>query len=170
MKISIFTDASVSHEYNVGGYAFYIGCVEGKIQKAGIFRGKISADTNVAELKCIANALHTLLHAKFSPATSVFIFTDSLSSIHHINNKARFKTIPERDLVDEIKLLMMEYCQKHLIPIRNYRKLFNFQHIKAHTKKKDKPSLINHWCDKQANAYNCKAVAKAKKELKTILK
>jgi len=53
MKISIFTDASLEHTYGVGGFAFYIGCQVGKIQKAGSLKDVLAKNNgvNIAELK-----------------------------------------------------------------------------------------------------------------------
>jgi len=102
--------------------------------------------------------MYTLLHSKFPIADKVFIYTDSSTSIAMINNDAAFRAKKQREIVDEIKLLMMEYCIKAGRPIRSHTALFEFIHIKAHTKKKDKASLINNWCDQQAKLYMQKAL------------
>ena len=153
MKVSIFTDASVNIELRKAGYAFYIGCQIGKIQKAG----KLKIETNVsttAELHCIANAVYTLLHSKFSPITKVFIYSDSKNCIDCITGNSRsFKDIEVRRVLEEINFLMIEVCIKHGKPIRSIKTFFELIHVKAHTKRTDKISQINDWCDKNAKKY-----------------
>lgn len=155
MKVSIFTDASVDNARNIGGFAFYIGCVAGKIQKAGKLKnvGKIP-DSLVAELYAIGNALHTLKHSKFTPITNVIIYSDSLISVQLLNgDRNGLKDKDKRDIVDEIYFLMMEICLREGKSIRYVDTMFSFKHIKAHSGKKDKMSLINQWCDKNARKY-----------------
>lgn len=150
MKVSIFTDASV--RYKICGYAFYIGCRIGKIQKAG--RLKIQTPkVDLAELHCIANAVYTLKHSKFSPIEKVFIYCDNISCVNALNSLARFTDGEKRKVVDEIHFLMIEVCIKHGKTMRDIDTFFQIQHVKAHTNKGDKFSKINDWCDKNAKLY-----------------
>jgi len=149
MIVSIFTDASVNITTGQSGYAFYIGCKEGKIQKAGKLK-VLTKDSTTAELHCLANAIYTLTRSKFEGLTKVCVFTDSKISIQAINNAATFRDKGNREVLEELRFLMMEYCIRYGHSIRDYRKFFDIKHIKAHTGKKDKLSLINNWCDKNA--------------------
>lgn len=153
MKVSIFTDASVHSELQKAGFAFYIGCQAGKIQKAGKLKVETSNSTT-AELHCIANAVYTLLHSKFTPITKVFIYSDSKGCLNAITGESRsFKEKEVRKVLDEINLLMMEICLKHGKSIRSVNTFFELIHVKAHTRKKDKLSQINDWCDQNARRY-----------------
>jgi ribonuclease HI len=152
MNVSIFTDASVHTELKKAGFAFYIGCKAGKIQKAGKLKVE-TGDSTTAELHCIANAVHSLLHSKFQPITQVFIFSDSNNSLQSIKGDAGLKDKELRRVLDEIKILMMETCLKHGKSIRSVNTFFKLVHVKAHTKKTDKLSQINAWCDENAKKY-----------------
>lgn len=91
----------------------------------------------------------------------MFIFSDSKGCINAITGEARpFKDKEVRAVLDEINFIMMEICLKHGKSIRSVKTFFEFIHVKAHTNKKDKISLINQWCDQNAKRYMrlaCKA-------------
>lgn len=151
MIISVFTDASVVDDK--GGYAFYIGCKAGKLQKAGRLRHR-TRDTVVAELYCVANALHTLKHCKFSPMTAVWLFCDQKQVITVLAGETRnFRNPEHRKIITEIQFLMMEICQREGRSIRDVDKMFHLNHILAHTRGKDIKSRINNWCDVNAYKY-----------------
>lgn len=161
MKVSIFTDASVSMEQCVGGYAFYIGCVHGKFQKAGILKMQ-GNDTVLAEMHCIANAIYSLRHFKYKnskPITEVIVYSDQQQCVKVLNGDLRsFVKANKREIVEEITYLMMEFCISEKRSIRDVRKIFTFMHVPAHTERKDKFSVINDWCDKNAKQYMRKAI------------
>ncbi len=153
MIVSIFTDASVNSELKKCGYAFYIGCKTGKIQKAGKLKVE-TTKSHTAELHCLANAIYTLKHCKFEPITKVIIHSDSKLCLDIISGESRsFADKEARKVLDEINFLMMEICIKHGKSIRQVKSFFEFVHVKAHTKKSDKLSVINDWCDQNARKY-----------------
>jgi ribonuclease HI len=147
MLITINTDASCSEAY--GGYAFWIVCDAGKIQKAGKIKAEIKGSQQ-AEMMCIANALHTLKHSKFKSISKVIINTDSTPCIQALTG---FKSSWEG--AKECLFTMMEICIANGKSIREVSEMFEFRHVKAHTGKKDKRSFVNEWCDKEAKKY-CK--------------
>lgn len=159
MKVSIFTDASV--RFKNCGYAFYIGCKIGKLQKAG--KLKIRTDNvDLAELHCIANAVYTLKHSKFNPIDKVFIYCDNANCVTALHSKLAFKNDENRKVVDEIHFLMMEVCIKHGKTMRDIDSFFEISHIKAHTGQNDIFSKINAWCDKNAKLYSKSGLPKKK--------
>lgn len=147
MLITINTDASFSNVY--GGYAFWIVCDQGKIQKAGKIKSRIKGSQQ-AEMMCIANALHTLKHSRFKNITKVVINTDSVTCINALGT---FKSTI--DGAKECLFTMMEICVANGMTLRDCSKMFEFRHVKAHSGKKDKRSFVNEWCDKEAKKY-CK--------------
>lgn len=158
MKISIITDASCIG--NSSGFAFYIGCTAGKIQKAGKLKTE-TGNISIAEMHCLANALHTLKFCKFKPVTSVHVYMDAIITVDYMNDKSRgFKGDEHKRIQDEIFFLMLDICIANGHPIRSVNKIFYYHHIRAHTGNKDKLSLINNWCDVNARKY---AVIKPKK-------
>lgn len=150
MKISIFTDASVRFKWC--GYAFYIGCRMGKIQKAGRLKVRTSK-SDLAELHCIANAIYTLKHSKFGKIENVHIYSDSESAVMALNGLSRFADEEKRKAIDEIHFLMIEVCVKHGKTMRDIDDFFKVTHVKAHTGASDIYSRINDWCDKSAKQY-----------------
>lgn len=153
MLVTINTDASFKDGF--GGYAFWIVCDAGKIQKAGMIKNKANTSTD-AETMCIANAIHTLKHSRFSGVTKVIINTDSKESINLLTGKSRCKAAnPLFKVVEECMFNMMELCLKLGLSIREVDKLIEFRWVKAHNGKKDARSFVNDWCDKEAKKY-CK--------------
>lgn len=153
MKITIVTDASIILQTKQCGYGFYIGCTNGMIKKAGKLKAK-TIDVSVAELHCIANALHTLKHSKFTPITKIWLWCDNQAVVANISATSRGYRNPElRKIIDEIHFLMMEICLRENKSIRDIDKMFVINHIKGHTGHKDKLSIIQDWCDANAKKY-----------------
>lgn len=153
MLVTVNTDAS--YRSGAAGYAFWIVCDAGKLQKAGEIKNKV-AGINDAELMCIANAIHTLKHSKFKGIEKVIINTDSQTSIDFLSGKSRPKySSPISNIVDETYFNMLEVCLKYGKSIRQVKQVFEFRHVKAHSGKKDSRSYVNDWCDKEAKKY-CK--------------
>lgn len=153
MLATINTDASFSDGY--GGFAFWIVCDEGKIQKAGKIKSKINSSTE-AETMCIANAIHTLKHSRFKEIKRIFVNTDSQGSIQFLSGKHRPKAGTMMfNVVEEARFNMMEFCLKIGKSIRDVNTVFEFRWVKAHNGKKDARSYVNSWCDKEAKKY-CK--------------
>lgn len=164
MKMTIFTDASVTPELKIGGYAFYIGCTKGMIKKAGVLKTPCETSAH-GELYSVANALHTLKYCRFKPVTSVVIYTDYLRTVEILNNDTiSFRDKSLRNIIEEINFLMLEICIQENINIRKLRQVFNFLHVKAHTGNRDKLSIINNWCDKEASKYRKLAMPKKPKK------
>lgn len=157
MKISIFTDASCVQGHC--GYGFYIGCTKGKLMKAGNLRVKTD-DTILAELHCLANALHTLKFCRFKPISRVWVFMDLMSAVERMNGEVRsFRKSEHRKVTEEIYFLMLDICIANEKPIRDVNTIFTFQHVRAHTGRRDILSKINNWCDVNARKY-AKAASK----------
>src|SRR5690606_21656384 len=86
MLVTINTDASCfQHKYS--GYAFYIICNDGKIQKAGMLKDEMNATE--AEYACLCNALYTLLHSRFKGITKVVVNTDCLYVIKTVSGESK---------------------------------------------------------------------------------
>lgn len=150
MLATINTDASFINKY--AGYAFWIVCDEGKIQKAGKVKNKVSSSTE-AEMMCITNAIHTLKNSKFDKVKKVIINTDCTGAIELIMQTNTTKSIPLNKVVIECRFLMMEFCMKVGASIRDINNVFQFRHVKAHNGTKDNRSFVNNWCDKEAKKY-----------------
>lgn len=153
--ITINTDASYSQQYKVGGYAFYIVCDLFKITKSGAFKGNIK-NPHDAEMKCIANALHTLLAQKELPSCKwLVINTDSQHSIETITRQ-----------LDPLGKQIGRMWQQLITRLGSTNN--KFRHVRAHSGVKDARSYVNEWCDREAKKYMRQAVnnVKNKKELK----
>lgn len=153
MLVTINTDASVIKE-EYGGYAFWIVCNEGKLQKAGYIKQK-TRTSNEAEIFCLANALYSLLKSKFTGISKVIINTDSKYCIDMLTGGGR---VPNNNFLfrkgwDECIVLMYEILLKNGRSLRDKNKFFEFRHVKAHTGTKDARSHVNRWCDEQAKYY-----------------
>lgn len=139
--ITVNTDASYSHKKNAAGYAFYIKCDLFKIQKGGMF--KTMPDNPMdAEMKCIANALHTLSSQKELPKCRLIVInSDCLNCFGLIKKKSANST------GRKIYNILRELRKKTGMP------KFDFRHVKAHSGVKDARSYVNEWCDKEAKKW-----------------
>ncbi len=142
--ITINTDASFHPEKKVGGYAFYIICDLFKIQKSGRFK-KNPKNPEEAEMMCMANALHTLLHQKELPLTKIIVInSDCLNSFHKIGLK---KEGIGKMIAKILKEVRQKTSENNILP--NY----DFRHVKAHNGTPDARSWVNNWCDKEAKKW-----------------
>lgn len=148
MIVTINTDASFSRKHQVGTFAFWIVCDRFKILKSGRLRKQITRP-EIAEFKCIINAMHVLLNENISDIHQIVINTDCLNVIHLIErdkkniNRYGLKSWGQY-LVARLDLLRMEKKAFH-IPIK-------MKHVKSHTGIGDARSWVNEWCDTQAKA------------------
>ena len=138
--ITINTDASFCPDTKAGGYAFWIVSDHFVIKKAGFFKD-LSRDSNEAEIKCIGNALQTLLReTKLSTSKLLIINTDSTNAIRMIKERTN-----ENSRV--VNLLWKKVIKKVKSRVNNFR------HVKGHYNKKDSRSYVNNWCDEHAKKY-----------------
>lgn len=138
MTATINTDASHSPIKKIGSYAFWIVMNNRRYMSSGLLRGKIE-DSNEAELKAIANALHHLLvNIKPETITKLYINTDSTTAIHLINEK-------------KVTSKSGKYG-KELALIQSLVKNVNFEmrHVKGHRRVNSKRTYVNDWCDKES--------------------
>lgn len=126
---TIVTDASFCDKTKAAGWAVWIVCDEGRYKHFGGFKTKIDKP-HEAEIKAILNGLY--FAKKQFVVSQYHIVTDCQAAIDHLKNtlewQAQVKNIIGNGIV-------------------------TFSHVKAHTKKEDKRSYVNRWCDKQAKVY-----------------
>lgn len=163
MVVSIFTDISIDRRNLQGGFAFYIGCRSGQIRRSGALKDA-SKEANTAEAHCIVNALTVLISSNLR-AKTINIYTDNTDVINCFYNAKLHQAVRGGQHffngVCEIKLAMAEYCVSRGMKVRDYKTAFSLLHVKAHTGKDDKMSVINDWCDTESRA-QCMALPKKK--------
>lgn len=139
--LTINTDASYHPEHKVGGYAFYIICDLFKIQKGGMFKVH-PKNAMEAEMMCMANAVHIVLHQKELPEFDlVIINSDCLFAFQRIGKKSN------SPIGKKIALLLRDLRKR-----TNFKK-YELRHVKAHSGVQDKRSFVNEWCDKEAKKW-----------------
>ena len=137
MKAFIATDASVSGK--VAGFGIMI--VSDAVNYSGHGILKQAAGPAMAEMRAIANALWILESRDTKKQIKrVTLYSDSLAAVNVFTYKARERTIDKYRGTD-IYNLILDYKTRYQV---------EFVHVKAHTKKKDLPSLMNEWCDNAA--------------------
>lgn len=145
MLVTINTDASYIDGFS--GYAFWIVSNEFKVLKAGILRKKVKRP-EIAEFKCIINALHVLFKNDCKNVSKIIINTDCMNVIHCCtNNKAKIKKY--RLNVYEFPELTLMF--NRIMKGRNIE--VEFRHVKSHTGINDARSYVNEWCDREAKKY-----------------
>lgn len=151
MVVTINTDASFSRYHEIGSYAFWIKCDEFNIGKSGLLKKRVSRP-EIAEFRCVINALHTLFTTKTKERIGLIVVnTDCMNVIHLINNDKeaiqRYRLGSwGRHLVQTYDLLRMKH--KHM------RTKIEFRHVKAHNENDQSGrSFINDWCDNEAKKH-----------------
>lgn len=145
MVITINTDASFSEKYSLGTYAFWIICNKFKVLKSGVLRKKVKRP-EVAEFRCIINAIHVALNQDCKDASLIIINTDCLNVIHLINKDRH--AIQKYRLQSWGSFLCMEF--ESLLTRHQFKGKVEFRHVRAHTGISDKRSYVNEWCDSEA--------------------
>lgn len=144
--LTINTDASYSHKYKVGTYAFYIVCDLFKIQKSGYFKVKPKSPMD-AEMMCMANALATLNAQKELPVVKLIIInSDCLYSFEKIGLKKKNET--GRVVAKQLQQVRNKMAFRGVILPK-----FDFRHVKAHNGTPDARSYVNDWCDREAKKW-----------------
>lgn len=146
MLVTINTDASYVHGY--AGYAFWIVCNEFKVLKAGTLRSKVKRP-ELAEFKCIINALHILFKNDCKSVNKIIFNTDCLNVIHLL----------KKDKISIKKYGLKGYGFEDLVEkfyniLKNRKDIeIEFRHVKSHTGINDARSYVNEWCDREAKKY-----------------
>lgn len=144
--VTVNTDASFSRVHEIGTFAFWIVCNEFKILKSGILRKKVFRP-EMAEFKCIINALHILFNEDLSMVNKVIINTDCLNVIHIMtNNKMAISQYRLNNWGNGMMVIVMDMCKKKGF---DFKKI-EMRHVKSHTGIGDARSYVNEWCDKEA--------------------
>jgi ribonuclease HI len=146
MIVTINTDASFSHHHKRGSFAFWIVCNQGRYCQSGLLRDKCDRP-EIAEFRCIINAVYTLGKMQYSGISKVIINTDCLNVIHLINNDVRM--IRKYKLLQWSGNLVKRYNKARKgallgdIPVE-------FRHVKAHVGTGTARQWVNDWCDRAA--------------------
>lgn len=143
MTVTINTDASWSPRNKVGTYAFWIVCNMGKVCKSGILKGVITSPHH-AELACIANAFHCLFQQGWPGIKKIVLNTDSLNSIHVLNNDKAKRKRYDLDTTD------FELLRLHVIKNLNFKIELKCNHVRSHVSTETPRQWVNEWADKEA--------------------
>lgn len=146
MNVTINTDASFSKKHQRGSFAFWIVSNNFKILKSGIIRKKCSRP-EIAEFRCIINALHVLFREDCSMVRLITINTDCLNVIHLVtNNKEAIRKYRLASWGD-----MLVHRMDALIRQNGYSHIkIEMKHVVSHNGTPDARSYVNDWCDKEA--------------------
>ncbi len=137
MTVTINTDATHQHILNIGIYAYWIQCDQGRIHDSGVFKDEVISPQH-AECKAICNALFVVLNSEFSDVTKIIVNSDCKTIFSKMNGTGH-------GCYGTVGKLRKQINKKY-----NRKVKVKFCHVKAHTDKCDQLSLINKWCDKEA--------------------
>ena len=145
MIVTINTDASFHPKHKIGGYAFWIVCDEGRFSHSGILRKEVDRP-EIAEMKCIINAIYILGILNFKTIEKIIVNTDCLNAIHLF--KKRKSSIKKYEL--EWGLDLANDLTNQLAKSKLSKVTIEFRHIKSHQHTDTKRNWVNNWCDKAA--------------------
>lgn len=139
--LTINTDASYHPETGASGYAFYIVCNLFKISKGGNFKYPV-ANPMDAEMKCIGNALATLMAQEELPDIDIVVInSDCKPAFHHMGHNTDHPVGKKiRGIINDLK-------------IRVDASSIEFRHVKAHTGSPAPRSKSNNRCDLEAKRW-----------------
>lgn len=147
MVVTVNTDASFSFKHKVGTYAYWVTCDDFKIKKSGVLRKKVDR-SEIAEYRCIINAMHdTLTAQRKKHIKKIIINTDCLNVIHlfkHDKQKIKMYGLGSwgNYLTTRLELLLRE----HKID----RQIVEMRHVKSHEHTNTARNWVNQWCDDAA--------------------
>ena len=146
MNVTINTDASFSHKHKAGGYAFWIVCDKGRIKSSGTLKEALNPQD--CEMKCLANALHTLQKSEFNDGSISMIIVNS-DCLYMFEKIGLGKGHPEvgKFIAKKFKSIFKNNPNERL----KNKKRYILKHVKAHTNDLTQSrSWVNNWCDKEA--------------------
>lgn len=137
---TINSDASYSHKYKRGAWAYWIKNDDMNIKKSGMFEQRLHSSF-VAELLAFEKALqeiNKIVPKEYRGATILYVNTDSQFVVHTLDGTVKSKSSKNRMLIKSIQHATKDY---KVIP----------RHVKAHTEDlSEARSWINDWCDRAA--------------------
>lgn len=145
MIVTINTDASFSHRHKIGAFAFWIVCNQGRFCHSGPLKEHCNR-AEIAEFRCIINAVHCLGKQKYTGISKVIINTDCLNVIHLIDNdSAAIRKYHLNWAGDLVKTFNRTMKAAGLTGIPR-----ELRHVKSHTSTETARQWVNDWCDKAA--------------------
>jgi ribonuclease HI len=165
MLISLFSDASMCHQKQVGGWAAWLKSIRGAMRLGGPFSVKV-ADTTIAEAMAVVNALSRgLRDGIILPGDIVLVQTDNNAvmgvllgtSPRRVTKEIRrrrkmswselHRDAAERNLeICEIAAAFSRLTTSRSVAIR-------WRHVKGHMGTVDPRSAVNSYCDKVAREH-----------------
>lgn len=146
MIVTINTDASFNFKHQIGSYAFWITSDMGRVQQSGLLRKKVSR-AEIAEFRCIINAVHVLGLQNWKNIKKIIINTDCLNVIHLLKkDKINIKKYALASWGTYLTIIFFTALRNHKlikIPIE-------YRHVESHVDITDKRTYVNDWCDKAA--------------------
>ena len=153
MIVTINTDAAWHSDTKIGGYAFWITCDEGRMMQSGVLKRR-AGRPEIAEFKCILNALWVVGVKKLKNVSKIIVNTDCLNVIHLVTGDKKaiklYKLYWGKYLVKEYTLLLTKFKIK--------KSIVKFRHVKSHNGTETKREYVNDWCDRSAKEEMWKAV------------
>lgn len=148
MIVTINTDASFNAKHQIGSYAFWIKSDMGRVQQSGLLRRQVSRP-EIAEFRCIINAIHVLGLQNWKDIKKIIINTDCLNVIHLLKkdrkNIQKYSLASWGSYLTTVFYEMIRKQKLDKIPIE-------YRHVQSHVNITDKKTFVNDWCDKAAKA------------------
>lgn len=169
--ITIYTDASVDHDTQTGGWACWIKRAPGESGLfSGIFKQPVKCTTD-AELRAIANGLAHAIKLYTPEKMIIVVVTDSESAQHYLNffargiigkrKKKRKNNGKNRSKQRKLNPALLELSKKILSLVPPGCQL-RVNKVKGHASQDGARSYVNNMVDRAARA----AMRSAKKERK----
>jgi len=138
MRVTLMTDASHCPKWGAGGYGFWCASDRGKLPGGGALQGVIK-DSYEAEMKAVANAMHTSIKAGLiADSDTLLIQLDNLGVVNCINGLNK----PRADVAKVLQYIFQLGKQFNLT--------IKAKHVKGHTNRTENRYVANGHCDERA--------------------
>jgi ribonuclease HI len=148
ISYTINTDASYSHKYKRGAWAYWIKGQDFHVKKSGMFEQKLHSSF-IAELLTFEKALQEInkvIIPEHRSAVMLYVNSDSKFVLDTVAGTIKSKSRKNQPIIKAIQHVVGQY---NVVA----------RHVKAHTGNLEEPrSWVNDWCDRAARAEMGKAI------------
>lgn len=139
LLVTIFTDAGLCPETNIGTWAAWCKSERGVARAGGILRDPQFSSTMAESAAAVNGIYNALANGVAHPGDVLLIQTD--------NNQVRqFLTMPvKREHKNKVERRSMQAAYSALTSKHDVK--CSFRHVRGHKGAKDKRSAVNTWCD-----------------------
>lgn len=153
MLVTIFSDAGLCPELNLGSWGAWIKSKRGVARGGGVLRENVH-DTSVAEARAVLNAIHLgLCNGVIAPGDHLIVQTDNIA-VPNVLNGAKTAKKKGKKAQNPVTMAQKDATHEACAAILAKNGLtIEWRHVKGHQGTGTKRSSVNTFCDKVASFF-----------------